>query len=69
MRDREKVMRGMQLRETAQQIVDAMRIHYNFVREHQTLETTPAEKAGIRLDLKNNKVENLIRLAATFKRV
>jgi transposase-like protein len=68
MREREKVMRGMQRKETAQQIVDAMRIHYNFVREHQTLQKTPAEKAGIRLDLKNNRVENLIRLAATFKR-
>jgi len=65
MRDREKVMRGMQLRETAQQIVDAMRIHYNFVREHQTLQKTPAEKAGIRLELGGNKIEGLIRLAAS----
>jgi transposase-like protein len=55
-REREKVMRGMQTRETAQKVVDAMKINYNFVREHSTLHKTPAEKAGIKL--------NLIRLAA-----
>jgi transposase-like protein len=64
MREREKVMRGMQRKETAQQFVDAMRIHYNFVREHQTLQKTPAEKAGIRLGLGGNKIESLIRLAS-----
>ena len=64
MREREKVMRGMQTKETAQQIVNALRIHYNFIREHQTLKMTPAEKAGIRLDLQPNKIESLIRLAA-----
>jgi transposase-like protein len=31
-REREKVMRGMQTRETAEKVVDAMRINYNFVR-------------------------------------
>jgi hypothetical protein len=50
MRECEKVMRSMQKKETAQQVIDAMRIHYNFIREHQTLETTPAEKAGIRIN-------------------
>jgi hypothetical protein len=62
-RDREKVMRGMQTRKTAQNVVDAMRINYNFVREHSTLHKTPAEKAGIKLNLGENKIENLIRLA------
>ena len=32
MRDREKVMRGMNARESSQKIIEAMRIHYNFVR-------------------------------------
>jgi transposase-like protein len=63
-RDREKVMRGMQKRETAQKVVEAMRIHYNYCREHQTLKKTPAQKAGIQLDLEGNKIESLIRLAA-----
>jgi putative transposase len=67
-REREKVMRGMQTRQTAQQIVEAMRINYNFVREHQTIGKTPAEQAGIKLELGQNKIENLIRLAATHQK-
>lgn len=63
-REREKVMRGMQTRETAQKVVDAIRINYNFVRGHSTIGKTPAEKAGIKLNLGENKIENLIRLAA-----
>lgn len=45
-------------------MIDAYRIHYNFVREHGTLATTPAIKAGIDLDLGKNKIETLIRLAS-----
>ncbi len=56
-------MRG-QTQETAQKVVDAMRINYNFVRGHSTIKKTPAEKAGIKLNLGKNKIENLIRLAA-----
>jgi transposase-like protein len=63
-REREKVMRGMQKRETAQKIIDAMRINYNFLRTHQAIRKTPAEQAGVNLDLGENKIENLIRLAA-----
>jgi transposase-like protein len=63
MSEREKVMRGMQSKETAQQVVDAMRIHYNFIRGHQTLKKTPAEQSGTALGLGGNKIENLMRLA------
>jgi putative transposase len=63
-RDREKVMRGMQKKESAQKIIEAMRIHYNYCREHSQLGKTPVEQAGIKLDLAGNKIENLIRLAA-----
>lgn len=64
MRDREKVMRGMHSAESAQKIIEAMRIHYNYCREHSELGTTPAEQAGIKLDLQEDKVQSLIRLAA-----
>ncbi len=67
MRDREKVMRGMDHRESAQKLIDAYRIHYNFVRGHGSIGKTPAEKAGIKLDLGENKIENLIRLASKNK--
>ncbi|MHB8601938.1 MAG: IS6 family transposase [Nitrosotalea sp.] len=63
MRDREKVMRGMDHRESAQKLIDAYRIHYNFVRGHGSIGKTPAEKAGIKLDLGQNKIEKLIKLA------
>jgi putative transposase len=61
-REREKVMRGMQTRETGQKIIDALQINYNYIRGHSTLKKTPAEKAGIKLGLQDNKIENLIRL-------
>lgn len=58
-------MRGMQKKESAQKIIEAMRIHYNYCREHSILGKTPAEQAGIKLDLKEgNKVESLIRVAS-----
>jgi len=67
-RDREIVMRGLDKQKTAQDLVDAMRIHYNFIRPHMALENrTPAETAGIKLELGQNKVESLMRLAAVNK--
>ena len=52
-RDREKVMRGMNTRESAQKIIDAMRIHYNFCREHSRLGKTPTEACGIKIEGEN----------------
>ncbi|MDE1765862.1 MAG: IS1/IS6 family transposase [Thaumarchaeota archaeon] len=63
-RDREKVMRGMDHKESAQKLIDATRIHYNFIREHGSIKKTPAEQAGINLDLGQNKIEGLIKLAS-----
>jgi transposase-like protein len=68
MRDREKVMRGMHSKESAQKIVEAMRIHYNYCREHSQLGKTPAEQAGVKLELEGNRVESLIRMAANKER-
>jgi len=62
-RDREKTMRGMNTKESAQKIIEAMRIHYNFCREHSVLGKTPSEEAGINLNLQGNKIETLIRIA------
>jgi len=50
--------------ESAQKIIDAFRIHYNFIREHSSIKKTPAEQSGIRLELGQNKIENLIKLAS-----
>ena len=64
MRDREKVMRGMDHKDSAQKTIDAFRIHYNFVREHSGIKQTPADNAGIKLKLGQNKIENWIKLAS-----
>ena len=64
MRDRERVMHGMNTAESAQKIIEAMRIHYNFCRGHSKLGKTPAEQAGIKLKLGQNKIENLIKSAS-----
>ena len=56
-------MRGMQSKETTQKIIEAIRILYNFCREHSKLGKTPAEAAGLNIDFKGNKIETLIRIA------
>ena len=61
-RERDKVMRGLKNKPSAQELEDAMRNYYNFIRPHQALDgKTPAEKAGINLNLKGNKWLELIR--------
>lgn len=65
-RDRETVMRGLDNAEAAQELIDAMRIHYNFIRVNQAIGQTPAEAAGINLNLGDNKVESLMRQAAVY---
>ena len=52
-RDKEKVMRGMNTKASAQKIIEAMRIHYNYVREHSKLGKTPAESCGIKIEGEN----------------
>ena len=66
-RDRERVMHGMENKNSSQKLIDAYRIHYNFVREHGSIGQTPAEKAQIKIDLGQNKIESLIKLASTNK--
>jgi hypothetical protein len=41
-----------------------MRIHYNFCREHSSLGKTPSEQAGIKLELGQNKIESLFKIAS-----
>jgi transposase-like protein len=50
-RQRNKVMRGLDQEASAQTMMDGMRIHYNFVRPHTALDgKTPAQKAEIDVD-------------------
>jgi transposase-like protein len=69
-RQREKVMRGMQNVNTSDALMDAYRTHYNFVRPHMALDgKTPSEVAGINLNLGDNKWKGLIEKAIKNKRV
>ena len=58
------IMTDMDHVESAQKLIDATRIHYNFIREHGSIKKTPAEQAGIKLDLGQNKIETLIKMAS-----
>ena len=61
-RERNKVMRGLEDQPTAQTIIDGFRIYYNFIRPHMALNgKTPAEQASIGLELGKNKWLSLIK--------
>ena len=53
LKERTKVMRGMQNLETATPLLQGFRTHYNFIRKHTAIGKTPAEAAGIRLPFEN----------------
>ena len=62
MRDRETVMRGLDNAEAAQGIVRRYEDSLQFHKTHQALKgQTPAEVAGINLNLGENRVEDLMR--------
>ena len=59
-KQRYKVMRGFKSSESAECFTELRRITYNFVRTHQGIKRTPAEKAGLNLDLGRNRLLDLI---------
>jgi G3E family GTPase len=62
-------MQGSDNAEAAQESIDAISTHYNFIRPHHAIGgQTPAEAAGINLNLGDNKVESLMRQAAVYRR-
>jgi len=59
----ERVRPARGIKTTGTAILDGQRIYYNLLREHQALGKTPAEAAGLDLQLKGNKWESLIKKA------
>jgi len=65
-KERNKVMRGMKKTNTV--ILDGQRVYYNHIRPHQALNgKTPAQAAGLELDLGTNKWKSLIQNASRAK--
>jgi transposase InsO family protein len=63
-KERNKAMRALKTGDTA--ILDGQRIYYNHIRPHQALNgKTPAQAAGLELDLGVNKWLDLVRQAAS----
>jgi hypothetical protein len=58
----------MHSKESTQKTSEAMRIHYNYCREHSQLGNTPAEAAGINLNLGKNMVESFMHQAAFYSK-
>jgi putative transposase len=68
-REREKVMRSLKHEKSGQELLNAYRVWYNYVRPHMGLGgLTPAQAAEIPLDLGRNKMLNLIRKARLIEK-
>ena len=66
-RERTKVLRGLEIEETP--IIDGQQIYYNFIRPHMGLEgKTPAEMAGLNLQLGDNRWLGLLTQALAHGR-
>lgn len=63
-KQRYKTMRHFKSFASAEAFLSLRRAIYNYVRTHQGLRSTPAEAADIRLDLKRNRLLNLIGLCS-----
>lgn len=63
-RERLKVFRGLADKKSVERHSRDYRTYYNFVRKHQGLQSTPAEKAGLKLELGKNKWLALIKKAS-----
>ncbi len=68
-RERTKVMRAFDNLKGCQTIANGEQVYQNFIRPHSGLEgQTPAQKAGIDLNLQGNKWKALIQKAAIAPR-
>jgi putative transposase len=63
-RERTKVLRSFDSPEGAIEFCDGMRTYYNFIRAHQGIDgMTPAQMAGVPIDLMGNRWQKMIELS------
>ena len=55
------MLHGYKSNKTAQALVDGFNDYYNYIREYQTLKTTPAQTVGISLNLGQNRWMGLLK--------
>lgn len=68
-RERDKVIRGFQNTNTAQDWANAFRLYYNFIRPHSKFNgLTPSQVAGLKLNLPANRWEGLLRMSLSNSR-
>jgi hypothetical protein len=61
-------MRGLDHEESASRMIEGQRIYYNYLRPHMALNgKTPAEVAGLDMQLEQNRWQSLIQKAAKRK--
>jgi transposase-like protein len=68
-RDRQKVMRGLQNDDTATEFNNGFKAFYNHIRPHMALNgETPAQAAGINLKLERNRWKGMIKKSVEKRR-
>ncbi len=63
-RDRLKVMRGLENKQGTEDLCAGFQIYYNYLREHSSLGTTPAMACNIDLNLGDNRLAGMVELIA-----
>ncbi|MFQ6052592.1 MAG: transposase [Candidatus Hydrothermarchaeota archaeon] len=67
-KERTKVMRGLTVFESSEEVLEGFVVYYNFIRRHVALKgRTPAEEAGIELELGRNRWLSLISFYFSFR--
>lgn len=65
-RERDKVMRGLQSEQTAKTMMNGLKNYYNYLRPHMGLENkTPAQAANVDLELGRNRWQSIIRQSSS----
>jgi hypothetical protein len=68
-RERVKVMRGLHSDKSAAVFKEGFKVYYNYIRPNQALNgKTPAEVAGVDLELRENKWLKLVKKAAASRK-
>lgn len=67
LRERTKVMRGLESMPSTEDLLKGFQVYYNYIRPHQSIDTTPAMASNIDLNLGNNRWLAMVELIANQK--